>query len=139
MSVVHSDILKEHGFYIGMEDDSRCSRDDLFTTSLAFFHDISNTLFDDDSPFCIEKSIVNQCSDENALVECKLQPKAPVRIDDALRYTMSKWHEYLRYENPTFEHIETELNNDGASIRLLTISESGKSAITIEFTLLPYQ
>ena len=129
MPLEYTEILNTHGFSSLTED--------LHNTITAYIYEIDGVLFDEDSPFIADKSeTLRQTDDLNNLICCTLQLKVGVGTHDGISYLISKWYSCLRQSTPTFENIERTPCDDGARIRILTISEH--TACTIDFTIIQY-
>lgn len=94
-------------------------------TTLAFFHEIHNTLFDDDSPFDVKQSMVVELpSNLNYMIQCSLPLKSGIATEDGIRYLMNKWYECLAYQNPKFESVQRTSGCFGTDVRIFTCSNS---------------
>lgn len=95
-------------------------------TVLAFYHEIANTLFDDDSPFDFERSkIVQMPNCLEHMIQCSLKLKKGESSDKGIAYFEKKWSEELRYQNAKLETIDRTDSPFGTDIRILTIGNGG--------------
>jgi len=118
------EILKEHGLVAIPEADE---------TALAFYHEIHNTIFDENTPFNIkESSIAKDPNDESAMITCHLQLQMGVSGHEGVSYLMSKWYQYLSYSSAVFESVQRRDSDDEIKIEIFTLSkESGCSFLFV--------
>ncbi len=128
MPIDYAAILREHGF-------SEVT-DELCNTITAFDYEVNGVLFDDDSPFDMEKSDTRRhYTDLNCMLSCSLVLKPGRAADSAVGYLVGKWFSWLRYQNPEYENIERITKADGVSVHILTIASSGQNACSIGFDI----
>jgi len=97
---------------------------EAYETSLAFFHEIGNTIFDDDSPFIEEISSISQNPDDICgMIRCDLKISSGTEIGIAANYLLAKWHERLSYIKPIFERTERLIDGDGQRIEIFTLKK----------------
>lgn len=119
-------ILAEHGVHEVPEPED---------TTLAFYHEIANCLFDNDSPFDFERSQIIQMPNYlDHMIQCSLQLKKGETTDKGIAYFEKRWSEALRYEKARLETIDREDSPFGMNIRVLTIGNSG-SVCSFLFTI----
>lgn len=129
-SASYASILANLGFVAG--------DDELSNTVTAFIHEIGGVLFDEDSPFLLDKSEFNpQYDNLNSLVLSRLYVKENISTDSAVCYLMTIWYRWLRYDAPTLESIEITPLDTGVRVRMLTVSTSAECACSLEFVLIP--
>lgn len=103
-------------------------------TTLAFYHEIHNTLFDDDSPFDANASMVVQLPNTlDYMIQCSLELKAGYATPAGVHYLIDKWYASLSYSNTKFEQIQRTSTPFGEEIRILAISEA--TACSFLFTV----
>lgn len=128
----YASILASLGFAAG--------DDELSNTVTAFIYEIGGTLFDEDSPFLIDKSeFYPQYDNLNSLVLSRLYVKENISTDSAVCYLMTIWYRWLRYAVPTLENIEMTPLDAGVRVRILTVSTSAECACSLEFILIPHE
>jgi len=109
------EILKEHGLESIPEADD---------TALAFYHEIHNTIFDENTPFNIEESsIEDNPNDESAMITCHLQLQKGVSGHEGVSYLMSKWYGRLSYSPAVFESVQRRDSDDEIKIEIFTLSK----------------
>ncbi len=97
---------------------------EAYETSLAFFHEINNTIFDEDTPFIEEASTISQNSDDiEAMIKCKLVISADKDIGYAANYLLAKWYKSLSYSSPLFERIDRFVEENGQRVEIFTFKE----------------
>ncbi len=125
MQLDYQKILNDHGFDSVPEAEE---------TTLAFYHEINNSLFDDDSPFESKKSDVHELPNLlGSMVQCSLPLKSDKTLLDGVQYLTGKWYSDLCYQNPKFENIQRSNSAFGTEVRIFTITE--KTACSFLFTI----
>ena len=115
MQLDYEKILKDNGFDSVPEAEE---------TSLAFFHEIHNTLFDPGTPFDQEQSSVDQFPNIlEHMIYCSLPLKPGKTVEDGVSYLVSKWYSSLSYTNPKYESIQRISNTLGTEVHIFTITE----------------
>lgn len=103
-------------------------------TALAFYHEIHNTLLDDESPFDTDSSSVYQMPDSlDHMIQCSLELNKGVPLEEGIQYLMSCWYSQLAYKNTKFEQVQRNSSPFGEEIRILAVTDFG--ACTFLFTV----
>lgn len=115
MQLDYQKILNDYGFESVPEAED---------TTLAFYHEIPNILFDDDSPFDVNKFNIDTFPNVlRCMVQCSLPLKPSKTLLEGVQYLIAKWYSDLCYEKPRFESIHRTSSVFGTEVRILTISE----------------
>lgn len=113
----YQDILSGYGF------DQIPDAED---TVLAFYHEINNTLLDEESPFDVGASFVQQMPGTlDHMIQCSLPLKKGVPLEQGIQYLMSTWYSELAYKNTKFEQVQRNSSPFGEEIRILAMIEHG--------------
>lgn len=114
MQLDYLKILNENGFDSVLEAES---------TTLAFFHEIHNTLFEADSPFDEDKSSVKEFPNIlDHMIYCSLPLKTGETIEKGVQYLVKAWYDRLSYLNPIFESIIRTSSPFGTEVRVFTLT-----------------
>lgn len=126
MQLDYEKILKDNGFDAVPEAEE---------TTLAFFHEINNTLFDPDSPFDQEQSSIDDFPDMlDHMLYCSLPLKPGKSVAEGVSYLISKWYSDLAYTNPKYESIQRTSNTLGTDIHIFTISKATACSFLFSIT-----
>lgn len=116
MQLDYEKILKENGFDAVPEAED---------TTLAFRHELHNTLFEEDSPFNDEQSSVEVFPDLlEHMMYCSLTLKPGKSVEEGVSYLINIWYSRLSYLNPKYESIQRTTSKLGTEVRIFTVARA---------------
>ncbi|WGL16270.1 hypothetical protein PVT68_16065 [Microbulbifer bruguierae] len=110
---------------------------ELEATSLAFVHEIANTLFEPGTPFDEKLSDLRNIPEvSESMLTCKLRLLPGKTRREGLQYLMQQWYLWLMYEKPRYEGIQRSESAFGTEVKIFVIGQGSGCSFT--FTIVDH-